>query len=75
VAVSLLRQIGIRMPWWLGGLATGALAMAAADIPMARLGVSDPATWSVKDWGSDVVPHLMYGMATYGILAASDGGT
>lgn len=72
VAVSLLRQAGVRLPWWLGGLATGALAMAATDIPMARLGVSDPTTWSAKDWGADVVPHLVYGMTTYGIVTARD---
>ncbi|MFF7969699.1 hypothetical protein [Streptomyces sp. NPDC007905] len=71
-AVSLLRRAGVRMPWWLGGVVTGALAMAATDLPIARLGVSDPTTWSVKDWVSDAVPHLMYGLVTYGIVAASD---
>ncbi|MCV2458290.1 hypothetical protein OEB94_03200 [Streptomyces sp. ICN988] len=70
--VSLLRRIGIRMPWWLGGVATGALAMAATDLPIARLGVSDPANWSSKDWASDVVPHLMYGLVTYGIVTATE---
>ncbi|MBL1082370.1 hypothetical protein JK359_10310 [Streptomyces actinomycinicus] len=72
VAVALLRGAGIRMPWWLGGVFTGALAMAATDLPMARLGVSDPTGWSAKDWVSDVVPHLMYGLTTYGIVAASE---
>lgn len=71
-AVALLRHAGVRMPWWLGGAATGALAMAATDLPMARLGVSDPTTWSVTDWVSDVVPHLMYGLVTYGVVTASD---
>ncbi|MEU9399568.1 hypothetical protein [Streptomyces sp. SID4985] len=72
VVVSLLRGAGIRMPWWLGGIVTGALAMAGADLPMARLGVSDPRTWSAVDWTSDVVPHLVYGTVTYGILTASE---
>ncbi|MBJ7902585.1 hypothetical protein [Streptomyces sp. DSM 110735] len=72
VAVAVLRGVGIRMPWWLGGIVTGALAMAGADLPMARLGVSDPRTWSAVDWTSDVVPHLIYGTVTYGILTASD---
>ncbi len=71
-AVSLLRRVGIRMPWWLGGAVTGALAMAATDLPMARLGVSDPTNWSAKDWASDAVPHLLYGLVTYGIVTASD---
>ncbi|MFJ3191933.1 hypothetical protein ACIPJQ_04755 [Streptomyces griseoviridis] len=72
MAVSVLRRAGARMPWWLGGLTTGVLAMAATDLPMARLGVSDPRTWSAKDWTSDVVPHLLYGLVTYGIVTASE---
>ncbi|MEU1294701.1 hypothetical protein ABZ439_19980 [Streptomyces sp. NPDC005840] len=71
-AVSALRRAGVRMPWWLGGLATGLLAMTATDLPMARLGVSDPTTWSPKDWTSDVVPHLLYGLVTYGIVTAAE---
>ena len=43
---------------------TGATAMAAADIPMALLGVSDPKTWSTPDWLSDAIPHAIYGAAT-----------
>lgn len=68
----MLRRVGVRLPWWLGGVVTGALAMAAADLPMARLGVSDPKSWSAQDWASDAVPHLMYGMVTYGIVTASE---
>ncbi|WP_181794069.1 hypothetical protein [Streptomyces sp. WELS2] len=67
-AVSLARHAGLRPPWWLGGAVTGALAMAATDLPMARLGVTHPTGWSAADWVSDVVPHLMYGLATYGAL-------
>ncbi|WP_030603983.1 hypothetical protein [Streptomyces achromogenes] len=73
VVVSLARHAGLRPPWWLGGLATGALAMTATDLPMARLGVSDPAGWSVTDWVSDAVPHLLYGLATYGALLHAAG--
>ncbi|MFH9400399.1 hypothetical protein [Streptomyces sp. NPDC017638] len=67
-AVALAHRAGVRPPWWLGGAATGALAMAATDLPMARLGVSDPKSWSATDWVSDAVPHLMYGLVTYGVL-------
>jgi hypothetical protein len=42
----------------------GAAAMALADVPLALLGISDPASWSAKDWASDVVPHLVYGAIT-----------
>jgi hypothetical protein len=66
--VCLACHAGLRLPWWLGGPATGALAMAATDLPMARLGVSDPAGRPATDWVSDAVPHLMSGLATYGTL-------
>jgi len=46
------------------GLALGLSAMAASDIPFAVTGVSDPRTWSLTDWLSDTVPHLIYGLAT-----------
>ncbi|MET9290849.1 hypothetical protein [Streptomyces sp. NPDC003077] len=68
VAVAIVRGIGIRPPLLLGGILTGALAMAASDLPMARLKVSDPTSWSAGDWVSDAVPHLAYGLATYGAL-------
>ncbi|MGW4434182.1 hypothetical protein ACWELO_00065 [Streptomyces sp. NPDC004596] len=71
VAVALAHRAGARLPVWLGGPLTGALAMAAADAPIAALGVSDPRTWSAVDWASDVVPHLAYGLVTYGVVAAS----
>lgn len=73
-AVALLRRAGVELPWWLGGVLTGALAMAATDLPMARLGVSDPTSWSARDWASDAVPHLLYGLVTYGAVAAADRG-
>lgn len=44
-----------------------ALATALTDAPIARLGVSDPRTWSARDWASDVVPHVVHGLVTYGI--------
>ncbi|MFD7065216.1 hypothetical protein [Streptomyces sp. NPDC059906] len=71
VAVSLLHGVGVRAPLWLGAAITGASAMACADIPMARLGVSDPGTWSTGEWASDVVPHLVYGLVVYGVVTAS----
>jgi hypothetical protein len=42
----------------------GAAAMAVSDVPLSLLGISDPASWSAKDWASDVVPHLAYGAIT-----------
>jgi hypothetical protein len=69
VVASLLRSAGVRLPAAVGGPAIGALAMAATDVPMARLGVSDPRTWTAADWTRDVVPHLAYGI---GVRATMD---
>jgi hypothetical protein len=62
---AVLLRAGARPPLWAGGVAVGALAMAATDIPMARTGISDPRTWSAADWLSDIVPHVAYGLVTY----------
>ncbi|MDQ0815127.1 hypothetical protein QFZ63_006841 [Streptomyces sp. B3I7] len=71
-AVALVHRAGARVPVRLGGPVTGALVMAATDLPIARTGVSDPRTWSATDWLSDVVPHVVYGLVTYGIVSATD---
>ncbi|MFF9372994.1 hypothetical protein ACF1BB_00405 [Streptomyces griseoluteus] len=69
VVVSLAHRAGARVPWWVGSLATGVLAMAVTDASMTRLGVTDPRTWSPTDWVSDLVPHLVFGAVTYGVVA------
>ncbi|WP_196791527.1 hypothetical protein [Motilibacter deserti] len=70
VAASLARTAGVRAPAPLGALLTGAVAMAASDVPLALTGVSDPRSWSGADWASDVVPHLAYGITTSAALSA-----
>lgn len=45
-------------------------AMAGSDIPLKLLGISDPASWSSKDWLSDVLPHLAYGVTTHAVIVA-----
>jgi hypothetical protein len=65
---GLLDVLHVRPPGPLGALVAGAGAMALANATMTAYGVTDPSTWSAKDWGSDVVPHLAYGAvvsATY----------
>jgi hypothetical protein len=42
--------------------------MVAANGPMTALKGTDPRTWSVSDWASDVVPHLVYGTVTSATL-------
>lgn len=48
----------------LASLGVGALAMAASDIPLIGLRVSDPKSWGVSGWASDAIPHFIYGMTT-----------
>ncbi|MCL2734835.1 MAG: hypothetical protein FWE15_33080 [Actinomycetia bacterium] len=71
VVVGAAAAAGARPPWWAQAPLAGLLAMAAADVPLAALGISDPRTWSATDWISDAVPHLAYGLATTAALPAA----
>lgn len=66
-----LRAVGFTPGRLTGSLLTAALAMAAADVPMTRLGTSNPREWSAPDWAADALPHLAYGVVTYATLAAT----
>ncbi len=62
---------------WRPGLAATTVvatlgALIAGNGPMVVLGVTDPRTWAPKDWASDVLPHLAYGMVTAGLLTMLD---
>ena len=70
--LGLLREFGWRPPVLSAGVLAGLGAMALTDGTMTALGVSDPRTWGASDWASDVLPHLAYGVATAGTLAAMD---
>lgn len=72
VVAGKARAGGLRLPRPLGALATGAAAMAASDVPIAALGISDPRTWTGSDWLADAVPHLAYGAATHSVLVAME---
>ncbi|MDX6230227.1 MAG: hypothetical protein QOI76_3617 [Frankiales bacterium] len=67
---ALGRGAGLRLPAPLAVAITGGAAMAASDVPIAALGVSDPRQWSAADWLGDVVPHLAYGAVTHVVLTA-----
>lgn len=62
--------------WRPGPLVTGLVATAGALVgsngPMTVLGVSDPRTWAAKDWLSDVIPHLAYGVVTASVVRGLD---
>lgn len=53
---------------WPPGLTVGILAAVFALIgtngPMTVLGVTDPRTWGLVGWVSDLLPHLGYGVVT-----------
>ncbi|MEV7012537.1 hypothetical protein [Streptosporangium sp. NPDC051022] len=53
-----------RPPLPVAALGLSAAAMAAGDIPLAALGVTDPRRWDATSWVSDVLPHLAYGLTT-----------
>lgn len=69
---GLARGLGLRLPAWAeAGLIT-AVALVAANGPMTLLGITDPRSWSLADWRSDVVPHVAYGVVTAATYAAGD---
>ena len=61
---------GLVRPWLgrstplVSGLVLGALAMAASDTPAIALGQTNPRTWGLAGWLSDIAPHLVYGYTT-----------
>jgi hypothetical protein len=67
-AAGLFRPILRHLPTVLGATLLGGAAMAASDVPLTKLGLTDPTTWSPVDWASDVVPHFVYGLVTYTAL-------
>ncbi|MFC6707070.1 hypothetical protein [Flexivirga alba] len=38
--------------------------MLASDVPLVAAGLTDPRTWGMSGWLSDIVPHAAYGMTT-----------
>ncbi|GGC80640.1 hypothetical protein GCM10011512_04240 [Tersicoccus solisilvae] len=74
VLAGAARSAGLRFSGPTGAALTGAAAMAASDVPMAALKVSDPRTWSPADWATDAAGHLAYGIATRATLTATEPG-
>ncbi len=61
---GLLRSQFVDVPIPLAATGVGLAAMAASDVPLVALGVSNPKTWGVSGWASDAIPHLIYGLVT-----------
>ncbi|MFE1452948.1 hypothetical protein [Streptomyces olivaceoviridis] len=56
-----LARRGGDLPVWAAGPLLAAAAMAGSDLPATALKGTDPTTWSLASWVSDIVPHLAYG--------------
>ena len=67
--VGLARVAGFRA----GTLLTTGIVLISTNGPMTVLRVTDPRTWSVTDWISDLVPHLAYGAVVTTTLDALEG--
>ena len=63
-AAGLLHPVLTRLPTLASAVLVGAGVMAATDVSMIKLGVTDPSSWSASDWASDAAPHLVYGAVT-----------
>ncbi len=60
--------LGWRPGLLVGSLVAMALALVGTNGPMTVLGVTDPRTWGVVGWISDVIPHFGYGLVTALVL-------
>ncbi|WP_299052039.1 hypothetical protein [uncultured Nocardioides sp.] len=72
LVTSAARRAGVRLPFWAAAVGTGAVAMAASDLPAAYVGATDPREWTAGDWVADAVPHLVMGAVTVAAVRAQD---
>jgi hypothetical protein len=70
-AYGVAHAFGWRPSTVTGALVTTLAAMSGSNLPMAGLGISDPRSWSVAEWLSDIVPHVAYGLVTATTYAAT----
>jgi hypothetical protein len=63
-AYGLIRPSLGQAPIALSGIALGAAAMAAGDLPPILAQATNPREWGTSGWVSDIVPHLAYGFFT-----------
>ena len=71
---GLARACGLRLRPLAGTTLTTAAVLVATNGPMTVLGVTDPRTWTVADWISDLLPHLAYAAVVTTTLDAFDQG-
>jgi hypothetical protein len=68
VILGLAYALGWRPGLLVATLVATAIALIGTNGPMTVLGVTDPRTWGVVGWISDLIPHFGYGVVTALIL-------
>ncbi|CAM5526864.1 MULTISPECIES: hypothetical protein [Streptomyces] len=68
-AYGLARRDG-NFPVWAAGPLLAAAAMAGSDLPATAMKVTDPTTWSLTSWVSDIIPHMAYGFTAASVHRA-----
>ena len=68
VILGLAYGLGWRPSLAAATLAATAFALIGTNGPMIVLGVTDPRTWGLVGWISDLIPHFGYGVVTALIL-------
>ncbi|MGW3664721.1 hypothetical protein [Streptomyces sp. NPDC005141] len=68
VALSFVQAAGWHSSRTSRYVAASVGALIATNVPIVVLGITDPRTWAVPDWISDVVPHVVYAVVTVGVL-------
>jgi hypothetical protein len=58
------RPLFANLPLFAKAVIVGGLAMAASDVPLTKLGLTDPRQWGTVGWLSDIIPHVAYGLVT-----------
>jgi hypothetical protein len=66
--LGLAYALGWRPGLVVGTLVATVLALVGTNGPMTVLGVTNPLTWGLVGWISDLVPHLGYGLVTALVL-------
>ncbi|MFC6085225.1 hypothetical protein [Sphaerisporangium aureirubrum] len=59
-----LRAAVPRPPLLPAAAGLGAVVLVVGAVPMTAMGLTDPRTWGLVGWLSDLVPHLAYGLVT-----------
>lgn len=67
-----LHATGLKLPAVICAPLMGIAAMAAADLPLFLTGISDPRSWTRKDWVSDFAFHLAYGVVAHAALSSME---